>query len=222
VALNPIGGKHADIEKCCKTVKPSIICVSPESLIEMHRATRGGMNELWHGVIHYFQTRTLKQGRIPQGNYLTKVNDYVRPQVGPNIRLVFVAESGGDPTTQALSSLDLSDLRVFFKSKVVYGLKHHKIVGPVTQCNVYDYRVQDSNNTPSRSESKPRKCTHFGAVTPGLEIKLKDFEEFTADDEGGPRGEVIVAGLPVAISSGNSASLGFVGKWGPEGLLSYA
>jgi len=222
VALNSIGGKYADVEKACKTVKPSIIVVSPESLVEMHRATRGHMIEMWHGLIHFFQTRTLKvDGRIPQGNLLTKINDYTRPEVGPNLRLVFVAESGGDESSQALSSLDLSDLRVFFKSKVVYGLKHHEVAGPVTQCNVYDYRVQTPLLVPNKNSGIPKYCAHFGAVTPGLEIKLEDVEEYTADDHEGPKGMVLVCGAPVA---GGRAwkKLNFAGKWETESVLSYA
>lgn len=221
VALNPIGGKHANVELACKAVKPTIICVSPETLLATQRKTRGTMMEMWHNMIHWFQTRTAKdQGRIPQGNFITRFNDYERPEVGGNLRLVFVAEGGGDVESQALNSMDLSDLRVFFKSKVVYGLKHHKIAGPVTQCNVYDYRVQYPLKMPNRSKNIERFCAHFGPVTPGLEIKLKDAEGYTADDPEGPKGEVIVAGLPVA--GGGQAALGFVGKWGPEGVLSYA
>jgi hypothetical protein len=180
------------------------------------------MIEMWHGLIHFFQTRTLKvDGRIPQGNLLTKINDYTRPEVGPNLRLVFVAESGGDESSQALSSLDLSDLRVFFKSKVVYGLKHHEVAGPVTQCNVYDYRVQTPLLVPNKNSGIPKYCAHFGAVTPGLEIKLEDVEEYTADDHEGPKGMVLVCGAPVA---GERAwkKLNFVGKWETEGVLSYA
>jgi hypothetical protein len=223
VVLNSIGGKHADVEKACKVAKPSVIVVSPESLVEMHRATRGHMMEMWHGLIHYFQTRTLKvDGRIPQGNFLTKINDYIRPEVGSNLRLVFVAESGGDESSQALNSLDLSDLRVFFKSKVVYGLKHHKVAGPVTQCNIYDYRVQTPLLLPNRNRGIPRYCAQFGSVTPGLEIKLRDVEGYTADDPEGPKGEVLVSGAPVAGERTSWTSLKFVGNWKAEGVLSYA
>jgi hypothetical protein len=221
VALDPIGGKHADVELACKVVKPTIICVAPESLLEIQRQTSGSMMEMWHHLIHYFQTRTLKvHGQIPKGNFWTRVNDYVRPDVGGNLRLVFVAESGADEGSQALNSLDLSDLRVFFKSKVVYGLKHHKVAGPVTQCNIYDYRIQYPTKLPNRNKGIPRFCAHFGPVTPGLEIKLKDCQGYKADDPEGPRGEVWVSGLPVA--GGTETSLQFVGKWEPEGVLSYA
>lgn len=220
VVLNPIGGKYADLQKCVAAAKPTIIVASPESLFEVYRATRGAMIELWHGLIHFFQTRTLKGGRVPQGNLLTRFNDYTRPEVGPSLRLVFVAESGGDEGSQALNSLDLSDLRVFLKCKVVYGLKHHRVAGPVTQCNVYDYRVQMPEKLPSKKEGIPRFCAHFGGVTPGLEIKLRDVEGYTAGDAQGPRGEVLVSGAPV--SGYSETRLGFVGKWEPEAVLSYA
>jgi hypothetical protein len=221
IALNPIGGKHAHVELACKGAKPTIICVSPESLLEMQRQTRGSMMEMWHGLIHFFQTRTLQvHGQIPKGNFLTNINDYIRPNVGGKLRLVFVAESGADEESQALNSLDLSDLRVFFKSKVVYGLKHHKVAGAVTQCNVYDYRIQYPEKLPNRNKGIPRLCAHFGPVTPGLEVKLKDSQGYKADDPEGPKGEVWVSGLPVA--GGTETNLQFIGKWEPEGVLSYA
>ncbi|KAI5780825.1 hypothetical protein EDC01DRAFT_667362 [Geopyxis carbonaria] len=221
VALSSIGGKHADLEKAVRNVNPTIIVSSPESLLELHRKTRGTMMEMWHGLIHFFQTRTLVNGgRIPQGNFFTRVNDYIRPEVGPNLRLVFVAESGGDPNSQALNSLDLCDLRTFFKSRVVYGLKHHKVAGPVTQCNVFDYRVKMPEKLPNRSKRISRKCAHFGGVTPAIEIKLRDVDNYTADSKDGPQGEVVVAGF--AVSGGKETGLGFVGKWEPEGVLSYA
>lgn len=218
VALSSVAGKHADIEAAVRNVSPTVIVVSPESLAELHIRTRGTMMELWHGMIHFFQTRTLTHaGRIPEGNFFTRVNDYIRPQVGNKLRLVFVAESAGSAESQPLSSLDLSDLRVFFKAKVVYGLKHHKVAGPVTQCNVFDYRVQKSEKASTGPE---RKCAHFGAPSPGLEIKLKDQGQYKADDPEGPRGEVWVTG-PV-VAGGKELGLGFVGKWEDEGVLSYA
>lgn len=220
VALSSIGGKHVDVEKTSKAVKPTIIVASPESLLEIHRATRGSMMEMWHGLIHYFQTRTLTvSGQIPQGNWLTRVNDYIRPEVGGRLRLVFVTESGGDPKSQSLNSLDLADLRIFFKAKVVYGLKHHKVAGPVTQHNAYDYRIQAPEQMPSRNTGIPRKSSHLGSVTPGVEIKLKDVGEYKADDEK-PRGEVWVTGLPVA--GGQETGLGFVGRWEEDCTLAYA
>lgn len=220
VVLNPIGGKHADIEKACKVAQPNIICTAPESLLEIRRTTRGGMYQLWHGFIYYCQSQTLRAGRIPGGNFFTRANDFVRPNVGPNLRLIFVAETGGDETCQALNSLDLSDLRVFFKSKVVYGLKHHKVAGPVTQCNVYDYRLQMPEQLPSEVKGIPRFCARFGPVSPGLEIKLRDCYGYSASDAEGPRGEVMVSGAPVA--GGKETSLRFFGKWEEDGTLSYA
>ncbi|CCX10488.1 Similar to Long-chain-fatty-acid--CoA ligase 3; acc. no. O95573 [Pyronema omphalodes CBS 100304] len=216
VALNSTGGKHADVELTCRVIAPTIIVVSPESLLEMHRATKSTMKEFLHGIVHYFQTKTLADGRIPQGNFLTNFGGCPRPNVGGKLRLVFVVEAAGDKTSQAITSLDLSDARVFFKSKVVYGLKHHKVAGPLAQQNVYDYRVQ-AEALPS--EKNPRKCAHFGPPTPGVEIKLRDMGEFTATDAEGPRGEVMISGAPV---SGGQQALGFAGKWEKECVLSYA
>lgn len=173
--------------------------------------------ELWHGLIHYFQTRTLTQsGRIPQGNFFTRVNDYIRPEIGNKLRLVFVAETAGSQESQYLTSLDLSDLRVFLKAKVVYALKHWRVSGFVAQGHVYDYRVKKQGRD---------RCASFGIPSPALEIKLRDREGYTAEDKEGPRGEVVVSGPAVAGGSGGpgrGVGLGVVGKWEREGVLSYA
>ena len=221
VALNSIAGKNAELERVVKNVNPTIMVVSAEAIFNTYRSTRGYMMEMWHGIIHFFQMRTLtRHGKIPQGNFWTRINDYVRPEMGNRLRLVFVAESGGDRDSQPLNSLDLADLKIFFKSKVVYGLKHHKVAGPVTQYNMYDYRVQMPEKLPNRNKGIPRYCAHFGGVTPGVEVKLKDIEKYTAEDKEGPRGLVFVAGP--AVAGTGEKSLGFVGKWLPEGVLSYA
>jgi hypothetical protein len=219
VALNPMAGKTADLEIAIKNVNPTIIVASANTLAQVHKRTTGSQIEMWHGLIHWFQSRTLTiHGQIPKGNFWTKVNDYSRPAVGNRLRVVFTAEACDDPESVPLNSRELSDLRVYFGAKVVYGLKHHAVAGPITQWNLYDYRVQESGPVPRQ---EPRRCAHFGAVTPSVEIKLRDYEDYTADDKEGPRGEIIVAG-PTVASEKWEVALGVVGKWLPEAVLAYA
>lgn len=52
----------------------------------------------------------------------------------------------------------------------------------------------------------------------------RDWQEYKAGDEGGSRGEIFVRGLCVAgAGSGGKGEvgLGVVGRWWPEGVLSY-
>lgn len=77
---------------------------------------------------------------------------------------------------------------------------------------------------PSRAKGVLRKCAHFGGVAPGVEVLTKDWEEYKAGADGGDSGEIVVRGLAVAGAwSGGSGEvrLGVVGKWWPEGVLSY-
>jgi len=221
VALNPVAGVHANLEVCIKNVRPTVIVASTSTLAYTASDTAGSRIEIWHNILHYFQCRTLESGRIPKGNALIRFNDYTRPNVGEpsRLRLVFSAEAAGDPDSHPLNSEDLNDLRACFGARVVYGLKHHKVAGPINQQHVYDYRVQPQTPKPSKKKDIPRKCAHFGGVTPGCEVFTRDWESFKASDAGGSRGEIVVRG-PTVI--GGEAPLGVAGKWWPDGVLSYA
>lgn len=227
LALNPVSGTTTDLSRCVHRVRPTVIIASPSTLSELRRKTAGTMIEMWHRLIHFFQTRTLTvHGNIPKGNFWTRVNDYTRPDVGTpsRLRLVITAEEAGNLESKCLNSEDLSDLRIFLSAKVVYGLKSYKVAGPVCQQNVYDYRVQPQVPKPSRAKGVLRKCAHFGGVAPGVEVLTKDWEEYKAGADGGDSGEIVVRGLAVAGAwSGGSGEvrLGVVGKWWPEGVLSY-
>ncbi|PWW72786.1 hypothetical protein C7212DRAFT_301266 [Tuber magnatum] len=220
VALNPIAGIHADLELCVKRVRPTVIVASTPTLASTAAITAGSRMEIWHNILHYFQCRTLESGRIPKGNALIRLNDYTRPNVGEpsRLRLVFGAETAGDLDSQPLNSEDLNDLRAYLGARVVYGLKHHMVAGPINQQHVYDYRVQPQVPKPSKRKDIPRKCAHFGGVAPGCEVFTRDWESFRASDAGGSRGEIVVRG-PTVI--GGEVPLGVVGKWWPDGVLSY-
>jgi len=220
IALNAIAGREASVESTILNVNPTIIVASPTSLLNLYRQTRGTMIELWHSLIHTLQTRTLvTHGQIPKGNFFTRLNDYGRPRVGSRLRLVFTAELAGNADSQPLNSLDLSDLRIFLKSKVVYALAHHSVAGAIAQQNVFDYRIQKPKVLPSRNKGIERSCAHFGAVMPGCEVWTEDVEGLTADDEVGPRGQVVVKG-PV-VSGGGPRRLGVKGWFRDDGVLGY-
>jgi len=215
-----VAGIHADLELCVKHVRPTVIAASTSTLAYTAAITAGSRMEIWHNILHYFQCRTLESGRIPKGNALIRFNDYTRPNVGEpsRLRLVFSAEAAGDLDSHPLNSEDLNDLRAYFGARVVYGLKHHMVAGPINQQHVYDYRVQPQTPKPSKKKGILRKCAHFGGVTPGCEVFTRDYESFRASDAGGSRGEIVVRG-PTVI--GGEAPLGVVGKWCPDGVLSY-
>lgn len=225
LALNPVSGPTTDLSRCVHRVRPTVIVASSSTLAELRCKTAGNMIEMWHRLIHFFQTRTLTvHGNIPKGNFWTRVNDYMRPDVGipSRLRLIITAEEAENSESKCLNSEDLSDLRIFLSAKVVYGLKSYKVAGPVCQQNVYDYRVQPQVPKPSRAKGILRRCAHFGGVAPGVEVLTKDWQKYKAGVEGGDSGEIVVRGLAVAgAGSGGSMEvrLGVAGKWWPEGVL---
>ncbi|KAL7274957.1 hypothetical protein RUND412_002111 [Rhizina undulata] len=210
LALTPVAGKNVPLSRILASAHPTVIVASPETLKEIHRDTTSGQMELWHKLIHWFQRQTLSQGRIPAGNFLTRLNDYTRPVSSDSkLRIVFVAEPAGDPESATLTEEELIDLRVFFTARVVYTLKSHKVAGAIAMRNVFDYGVLGQ---------KTGRCAHFGGVCPGAEVRTADWGEYTAGDEGGARGEIVVKGPSVA---GGEARLGVVGRWRAEGALEY-
>lgn len=204
IALNPLAGSKADLDATVKHIRPTVIVASTATLNSLLAGTtRAG---IWRELIHYFRCRTLESGRIPKGNT-------------SRLRMVFSAEAAGGPDPHPLSSEDLNDLRVLLEAKVVYGLKHHMVAGPITQQNAYDYRVQKQVPKPDKVNGLDKKSAHFGGVAPSCEVFTRDWMEYKASDEGGSRGRIVVRG---STAMGEEVDLGVTGKWQPEGVLSYA
>lgn len=206
IALNPIAGRHASLIKTVKNVNPTIIAASTEALHAALRETRGSMIEMWHRMIHWFQLRTLSEGQIPKGNFWTRINDYTRPALGNRLRLVFTAESANEDDTTILSEDELNQMRAHLQAHIVYGLKSHKVAGPITLWNIYDYRVRGEG-------------THFGSVTPALEVKLVDSPEYKVKESG--CGDIVISGMTIGNGL-QELKLGVIGKFEEEGVLSYA
>lgn len=217
---------------------PTITVASSHALLRLIRETQGTQMELWHKLLTFFQSRTLSSGRIPRGNWLTRINDYVRPQFGPagtqhKLRLVFTHElalAAGGMETQPLNSLDLNDLRMFLAARVVYALCSPRVAGAVCAQHVYDYRVErlGKGEMPSRKRGVGRRAAWFGAPLGGGEVWVRDVVggggeggkqgRYSAEDEGGPRGEVWVRG---PVVPGGEVGLGVVGRWRGDGCLEF-
>lgn len=220
LTINSVAGKNASIEKSCKVASPTVIVASTNTLLQTAMATRGFQMEIWHQMIHFFQIRTLTNGRLPTGNFWTRVNDYERPKAGDpsKLRLIFAAENATVANSEPLNSLDLADLRVYFAARIVYGLTHPKVAGTIAQQHVFDYRIQTPKIMPNRIKKIARRCAHFGPPTPSVEVKLVDVEQYSAEDKPEARGEIVVHGPAVV---GGTAKTGVVGKWKEEGTLAY-
>lgn len=177
VALNSVAGRDVNLSSATRGVSPTIIVASAHTLAKVHAATATKLSSVLYSVVHWFQTRTLTQtGVMPLASVFTRLNDALRPAIGTTpgkLRLVFVSEqaAGNSPP---LSSLALSDLRIFTGARVIYALTAAKVAGAVTQTTFYDYRVDPK---------EPGECSHFGAPVSSVEVFLRDTKHRKVTDE---------------------------------------
>ena len=223
IAVNSASGSTCNLVAATRPISPTIVVASTHALLTLINHTKGSQMELWHSLITFFQSRTLTSGRIPRGNWLTKINDYVRPPVGSphKLRLLFTHELALAADTRPLSPSDLNDLRQFLAARVVYALCSPRVAGAICAQNPYDYRYEGPQKVPKKT--KRVECAHFGPPTPAVEVWLKDSEGYKATDVDGPRGQVWVRGPVVPGKEGRhkGVGLGVVGRWRPDGCLEF-
>jgi hypothetical protein len=176
LALHSVAGRNASLEAATQGIAPTIIVASASTLSKTHREVSGRIASPVLKAVHWSQTRALTQGGVmPVASIFTRLNDSIRPAVGTTpgkLRIVFVSEqAGGD--SPALSSLDLSDLRIFTGARVVYALTAAKVAGAIAQTSFYDYRV---------SNDAGKHC-HFGPPLSSVEILLRDTQDHKTTDD---------------------------------------
>jgi hypothetical protein len=176
LALHSVAGRNASLEAATQGIAPTIIVASAWTLSKAHKKVSERIASPVLKVVHWCQTRSLTQdGVMPVASMFTRLNDSMRPAIGTTpgkLRIVFVSEqSGGD--APALSSLDLSDLRIFTGARVVYALTVAKVAGAVAQTSFYDYRVANDAG----------KHSHFGPPLSSVEILLRDTKDHKTTDD---------------------------------------
>lgn len=200
--INSVAGPGVDLILASRSIAPTITVISAETAAKLHSTTSTSITSGLQKLAHYLESRMLTAGRLPTDTFLTRLIAPTRAILGTppsKLRIVFVSERAG-LNTPPLSSEDLSDLRIYTKSRVVYALTAAKVAGAVAQTNVYDYR---------RGTTPLNKHSHFGVPLSSVEIKLKDTPQHKTTDEQAI-GELIVTGSSVA---GGEASLGVNGKY---------
>lgn len=112
------------------------------------------------------QARALDAGRMPSQNVLSRLAN-----IGPTaelslskLRLLAISYPIDGSPEDLLSSEQLTDLRVFTGSRVVYGLTVPGIAGAVAQTHLFDYR-------------RHAGAAHFGPPLSSVEILLKGHSE---------------------------------------------
>ncbi|KAG8627755.1 hypothetical protein KVT40_003628 [Elsinoe batatas] len=209
LAINSVAGPGVDLALASRTVSPTVVIASAETLAAMHKretsAITNGMQKFALGT----QSQAMSAGRMPTDTLLFKL-------LGPGgssstaapgkLRLILVAERAGTDAPVISSSM-LSDLRIFTRARICYGLTAPEVAGAVAQTNIYDYRIEA---VPGHS--------HFGVPLACCEIKLVSANDKDVDGST-PKGEIVVCGPAVV---GGEAMLGIQGRIREDCTLAYA
>ena len=180
LAINSVAGPGVDLALASRSVSPTVVIASSETLANMHAAETRSISSGLQKIAHVSKAQTMSAGRMPTDNLLFKLLAPSGNAAGSSpgvLRLILAAERArtGSP---ALSSTTLSDLRIITRARICYALTAAQVAGAIAQTNIYDYRRDER---PGHS--------HFGAPLSSVEIKLVDKEDDKVDGST-PTGEV--------------------------------
>lgn len=173
LAINSVAGPGVDLILASRSVAPTIMVASADTANKLHAETAQRSTASLTKLAHWIQSRALEAGHMPVESLFTRVAGPKTAAIGTTpgkLRLLFVAEKAGIDTP-ALSSSQLSDLRIFMDARPVYALTAAKVAGAVAQTMMYDYRIDGA------------KRSHFGLPLSSVEVKLVDSEGVKTTDE---------------------------------------
>jgi hypothetical protein len=173
LALCSVSGPETDLTFATHLISPTIVIVAAESAAKLHQNVLPAVQTGIAKFAHLSQSRTLAAGNMPSPNVFTKMSRSTQANLGAEpdkLRLVYIAEKANS-TNPPLSSLELSDLRIFTGARVMYALTAAPVAGAVSQTYYFDYRVFE-----------PAKRSHFGGPVSSLEVKLEDTEHYKTTD----------------------------------------
>ncbi|PSK36594.1 hypothetical protein B9Z65_1777 [Elsinoe australis] len=209
LAINSVAGPGVDLTLASRSVSPTVIIASAETLAAIHHRETSAITNGMQRFALVSQSQAMSAGRMPTDTLLFKL---LGPGSGGSgaapgkLRLIFVAERTGTDAP-ALSSTMLSDLRIFTKARICYALTAPEVAGAVAQTNMYDYRMDTS---PGHS--------HFGVPLASCEVKLVSAKDSDVDGST-PKGEIVVTGPSVTCGE---AKLGVQGRIKEDCTLAYA
>lgn len=175
VALNSVAGHSPDLVLATHGIAPTIIVASAGTLAKLHSETTAKLNSTLYNFVHWVQTRSLvENGVMPVASTLSRMYDSLRPAIGHTpgkLRLIYVSEQHG-ANSPPLSSQELSDLRIYTGSRIIYAFTSAKVAGAVAQTGIYDYRIDEPS----------AKYSHFGAPVTSVEVFFKDTKTHKTTD----------------------------------------
>lgn len=191
LAINSVAGSGIDLALASRSVSPTVVIASTETLANLHNAEIGGITSGLAKITYLSQTQTMSAGRMPSNNLLSKLLGPGASLVGSTpgkLRLILASDRAG-LDSPVLSSAALSDLRIITHARISYALTAAQVAGAIAQTNAYDYR---------KDERLGR--SHFGSPLSSVEVKLVDEVDQNVDGST-PTGEVCACYQDLAINT---------------------
>ncbi|KAK2733694.1 hypothetical protein FQN57_001974 [Myotisia sp. PD_48] len=182
IALNSVAGEVVDFDLATAGISPTVVITSSHTISDYHAQNMGPLMNPLSKLGRYLQTRTLDAGRMPSHNMFSST---VTNKVFQKLRLLFISHRADGARQNQLTSLQLTDLRVFTGVRVVYALTGPNVAGAICQSNPYDYRRHSG-------------YSHFGPPVGSVSIKLIGHDE-KSGGERAVKGEILVSG-PAVVS----------------------
>lgn len=206
IAITSIAEPGVDLALATRGVKPTVIIASAESMAALHQQSTS--TTLLHRLAKGIQSRSLAAGRMPNAKSFLSgllVSTALR-EPGPGMLRLILTSHRLNAASPPLSSTMLSDLRMATGARICYALTAAQVAGAVSQTNVFDYRVEDS------------EPAHFGVPISSVELKLANQDDGkVAGNE--PEGEIVVSGPSVSGPKGGEVRLGVLGRVRGDGTL---
>ncbi|POS88033.1 hypothetical protein EPUL_000641, partial [Erysiphe pulchra] len=198
IALTAVASHSPSLTTAVRGISPTVIAASSTTMIRFHDETKKELSSPLYSLVHWLEERCLtRKGYMPTASVLSSVFKNLYPIIGNapgKLRLIYISSLVG--VDKPISSLILSDLRIFIKSRIIYALTAPQVAGAVSQTGVFDYRLGELPN-----------MAHFGAPVTSLELYFQDKGEYRNTDFASC-GEIIVNGPAVV---GGKARLRVVG-----------
>lgn len=203
LAINSVAAPGVDLTLASRSVSPTVILASAESLAARYNHETAGMTSAVQKFGKYTQDQTVSAGRMPTDGLLFRLLAPSNNEPG-KLRLILTSDRLRD--SPVLTSAMLSDLRIFTRSRIVYALTAPGVAGAVAQTNVFDYRSSAGSGH-----------NHFGVPLACVEVRLESGVESELESVE-PKGEIVVSGPSVA---GGETRLGVKGRIREDCTLAY-
>ena len=207
LAINSVAEPGVDLTLATRSISPTVIIASAETMAALHAKETAGMNSAAQRLGKYSQAQTMSAGRMLTDGLLFRLlapSSSASGNKPGKLRLILTSERLG-AGTPPLTSTMLSDLRIFTRARICYALTAAKVAGAIAQTNVFDYRREDGQSH-----------GHFGLPLSSVEVKLADSDDSKVDGTS-PEGEIVVSGP--AVSGTGEVRIGARGRFREDGTL---